>query len=212
VTSNTAKDNKYGIYLSRSGSCTLSNNVMANNVYNFGVDSLSITDYKQDIDTSNTVDGKTIYYLYDQSGIEISPESEYKNAGFIGVIQSDHITIKDQTIANNLHGVLFVETTDSVIENVEVSDTDNGIYLSSSSSCTLTGNTVNNCRFGIYLMNSGSNTFSMNTIMDNTMYGIYMNSCNGNALIGNTVTGNRYGIYMLYSNSNSLICNKILSQ
>jgi parallel beta-helix repeat protein len=209
LTGNTATDNKYGIYLRNSASCKLRNNVMANNVYNFGVDSSTLTYYVQDIDPSNTINSKPIYYLYDKSGIEISQESVYKNAGYIGVIQSDHITIKDQTLTNNIHGVLLVGTTDSVIENVEVSDTDYGIYLLSSSSCTITGNTVNNSKNGLYLRNSGSIKITMNTIMDTTSYGIYLDSCSTSTIIGNTVTGHMYGIGLMYSSSNSITNNKI---
>ncbi|MFN3528181.1 MAG: nitrous oxide reductase family maturation protein NosD, partial [Candidatus Altarchaeaceae archaeon] len=51
-----------GIYLSSSSNNTLINNTMNNNRYNFYISGEEISHYYQDIDTSNTVNGKPVYY------------------------------------------------------------------------------------------------------------------------------------------------------
>jgi len=42
---------------------TLTGNNMTGNTYNFGVWGQYLEHFLQDIDTSNTVDGKVVYYL-----------------------------------------------------------------------------------------------------------------------------------------------------
>jgi hypothetical protein len=49
----------------------------------------SISDYYEDIDTSNTINGKPIYYLVGQSNVVIDGTS---NCGYLGLISCDNIT------------------------------------------------------------------------------------------------------------------------
>ena len=55
---NTVTDNEYGIYLSYSSNNMLRNNIMTGTTYNFAVQG----EYEQDVDSSNRVDGKPIFY------------------------------------------------------------------------------------------------------------------------------------------------------
>jgi hypothetical protein len=61
---------------------------MSDNRNNFGVYGL----FDNDIDTSNLVDGKPIYYLVSASGTVIDSSS---NAGTVYCINCDNVTIKD---------------------------------------------------------------------------------------------------------------------
>ncbi|MFQ6057089.1 MAG: NosD domain-containing protein, partial [Methanosarcinales archaeon] len=64
LTNNTANNNYYGIYLKSSSNNTLQNNLMSNNNYNFGLHGYTDLDFSSNnIDKSNLVDGKPIYYL-----------------------------------------------------------------------------------------------------------------------------------------------------
>src|SRR3990172_8179800 len=104
--------------------------------YNSQPSSCSILDdYIQKIDTTNRVDGKPIYYWVDEKNKQISDD-----AGYVGIVNSTNITVKDLTLNYNGQGILFVSTDNSMIENVSISSNYVGIYLASSNNNTLSGN------------------------------------------------------------------------
>ena len=199
-----------GIKLSRSNSCTMTNNVMANNDQNFCLDGYSITDYNQNIDSTNTVDGKPIYYLKGVYDVELNSVNSYKDAGFIGIIGSDKVTIKDLAFSHNSHGILVVDSTNTVIQNVDISYSGQAIYLYYSDYGTITDTTVANNDRGIYQYYSDSSTITDNTIQDNN-YGIHLFHSEGSTIKDNTVTGNNQAIYLMNAGSSTLTCNSVTS-
>jgi S-layer protein (TIGR01567 family) len=86
LTNNTVSDNSYGIRLYYSSDSTLRDNKMSDNTYNLDVSAWSLTDYTHDIDTSNTVNGKPVYYLVGRSGVVIGSST---GAGYVGVVNSN---------------------------------------------------------------------------------------------------------------------------
>ena len=196
----------YGIRLCYSSNSTLRNNEMSDNTYNLDVSGWSLADYTHDINTSNTVDGKPVYYLVGESGMVIDSSS---NAGYIGVVNSSNIVVRDLTMKNNCQGVLFAHTSSSRIENVNVSDNYYGIYMYQSSSNTLTNNHMIDNRYGVYLSESSSNVISDNNASCNWWYGIYMYSSPYNSLTNNVADDNsNRGIYV-YGNEDEHYNNQI---
>ncbi|WP_083475313.1 right-handed parallel beta-helix repeat-containing protein [Methanogenium cariaci] len=83
-------ENGHGIFLSGAEKCTLMNNSMEGNRYNFGIYGGDEREFIHSIDTSNTVDGKPVYYLLNATGNPeggISPMPE----------QYMHPTVSDST-------------------------------------------------------------------------------------------------------------------
>jgi parallel beta-helix repeat protein len=111
---------------------------------------------------SNTVDQKPIYYWIDQKDKVVPGD-----AGFVGVVNSTNITVRDQTLTKNTDGMLFAYTSNSLIENITVSSNYNGIYLQSSNNNTLRNNTALNNSGGICLRFSSNNTLTNNTMSEN---------------------------------------------
>lgn len=207
ISGNTVSGNYWGIYLWGSSTNTLRNNAMTGNTYNFCVDGHSASEFVQDIDSSNTIDGKPIYYWVDRSY-----ETVPSDAGFVGIVNSHHITVQDLTITNNFQGILFAYTSDSTIQNVDVSGNLYGIQMLRSKSNTISGNTVSdNDWFSIRLdAYSNGNTISGNTISGSN-HGIYLRRySNSNTISGNTVSGNSNSIYMSSSSSNTISGNTVL--
>ena len=202
---NTISDNTEGISLSYAGDNNLTGNTMSNNTYNFNVAGSSLSNYVQTIDTSNTVDGKPVYYLVGASGVVIDAST---NAGYVAVVNSINVTVKDLTLTKCAQGVLFVNTTNSTIENVTTSNNQYGIYLYSSSNNHITGNTTSDNKNGVYLFSSNNNYLTGNTSMDN-YYGIYLSSSNNNVLTGNTASDNTEGISLSNSGNNNLTNNTV---
>jgi parallel beta-helix repeat protein len=167
---------------------------MSDNTYNLDVSGRSLADYTHDINTSNTVDGKPVYYLVGESGMVIDSSS---NAGYIGVVNSSNIVVRDLTMKNNCQGVLFAHTFSSRLENVTVSDNYYGIYMYQSSSNTLTNNHMTDNRYGVYLSESSSNVISDNNASCNWWYGICMYYSPHNSLTNNIADDNsNRGIYV----------------
>ena len=161
-----SSNNEYGILLIRSSNNVLTGNTASNNQYNFGVDGWFFSDFNNYVDTSNTVDGKPIYYLI---GVADAVYDVKTNAGTIYLINSNNITIKDLTLTKNRFGALFFNTTNSKIENVTASNNYIGIFLFYSSNNTITGNTASsNNMYGIQLYSSSNNVLFHNNLISNT--------------------------------------------
>jgi parallel beta-helix repeat protein len=176
-----------GITLSRSINIRLRDNSMINNTYNFGDYTLQV----HDIDTSNTVDGKPIYFWVNQHDEQVPA-----GAGFVDLVNCVNITVKDLDLTNNVQGLVLKNTTDSLVENVRIMSNWDGLYLQRwSNSNTLIDNTVSNNLFmGIYVSTSSSNVIKNNSISNNG-YGLFLDSTVFEYVIGyqptdNTVTGN----------------------
>lgn len=202
-----------GFSLSYSPNGYFRSNAVSGSRYNLAMSGANAQDYIQDIDTSNTVNGKPIYYLVNEENRIIDASS---NAGFVGVVNSRDITIRDLKLTNNLSGVLFVNVNDSKIENVTTSNNRVGINLIWSSANTLNKNTALNNdgaewgSFGIVLGYSYHNTTTDNKV-SSSFVGIYLANSSYNTLDGNEVSGNPYGIYFTGSNYNKVFHNNFLN-
>ncbi len=205
ITNNVAHNNSdLGIYLYWTPyNNILRNNRMNNNSYNFGAQMVSYSyHWIQDIDTSNTVDGKPIYYLISDSDIEID---ESYHAGTIYCINCNNITIENQTLENNLEGIYFYNTKNStIIYNDFYHNKMSGITVSDgSSNNSILNNTISTCGYGIRIeQSSNDNNIIYNTVLNNNYYGIHSQGSSNNLLKNNTIGSNgNHGIY-LYTNCN----------
>ena len=198
-----ASNNDDGIDLSASSNNTLKNTTMSRNAHNFGVDGNSLSHYTQSIDTSNKVDGKPIYYWVDHHDKQIPDD-----AGFVGVVNSTNITVRDMRLTNNMEVVLFAYTENSKIENVTASNNERGIYLDFSNNNTIIDNTaLNNDWCGIYIDSSSNNTLVGNSASNNEC-GIITGKSSNNLLTNNNVSYNEEnGIDLWYSSNNTLQSN-----
>jgi len=172
LTDNVISHNGFcGIILSGTNN-TLTGNEISDNFRNFVIDGGSYEDFDHTIDTTNTVEGKPLYYV---KNINDRVFDSSTNAGVFYAINCDNITIKDLTLAkNNEEGILFWNTHNSRIENVAVSECLSGIQLNSSSNNTITDNNVSQNVGGIMLVESSNITITNNTLIDNFYCGIYL--------------------------------------
>jgi parallel beta-helix repeat protein len=181
-----------GIYLKSSPGNILRNNVL----FDFGVDGNCVSDYIQDIDTSNSLNENPIYYIVGQKGLIFDGTS----LGCLALINCDNITVKNIYI--NVSGIngadekysafLIVNTTNSVFEKCDLEYSEYGIYLLNSQNNSFSSiNMSNNCiAIGIY--SSSNNQFSNNNIRYNRYYGIIINSSPENILKNNVFECNPY--------------------
>ena len=204
ISNNAIVNNNQGIYLYNSGNNTFRNNKMTDNSYNFGVYGASLSDYVNDVDASNTVNGKQIYYRINEHDKQVPA-----NVGYVAVVNSTGISVKDLNLSNNEQGVLFAYTSESTITNVIASDNYDGIYLWGSNSNIVSGSNVANSGWdGIGLYYSEHNTIAGNTVTTASI-GIDITASPSNSIDSNTVLENIVGIISYQSADNIIVSNKV---
>ena len=209
VTGNVATLNNKGIFLyGNSISNILTNNSTLGNQINF------FTSDNNNIDTSNTVEGKPILFLYGVHGTadvhkiysgDISDTGKgYEYVGQMGLfscISCSYVDLKNATLSpNNYYGVYFQNTSNSSIQNVVANSNIDGVYFRSSTLNSVIGNTFNSNK---------DITLDFDDPSSNEGIGIYLLSSSGNTIINNTINSNKYGISFTYSSSNNITGNKI---
>ncbi|MDG6226190.1 MAG: NosD domain-containing protein [Candidatus Thermoplasmatota archaeon] len=205
ISDNTVKDNtNYGILLYYSSSNVLTDNAISGSDYNFGVRGSTLLHYTQTIDSTNTVEGAPIYYLVGKSYATIPSD-----AGYVGVVDSDHITVKGPTLSNNYQGVLMAYSTYSTIENVNAMYDYYGIYVYYSDHITIKDSTVMDNYDGIYLWYSNYIEIKYNTITDNEQNGIYLRMGEYNTIEDNLIANCNTGITIVSSKYVEIFDNRI---
>jgi len=113
ISRNNITDNGTGIYLDHgSANNILRNNSIAGNWYNFGVHIYGVEFIIQDIDPSNTVDGKPIYYLVNRKDERVPSD-----AGYVALVNCTNMVVEGLELRNNLEGLLLAGTQNSTIRN-----------------------------------------------------------------------------------------------
>lgn len=198
VSGNTVASNPgYGIYFTTTANNnTLTNNTISGNPK--GNIRAVTTALINSIDTSNTVEGKPVYYLYGTAGNSYYSGQVYDGnvVGDIGMfwcLNCTNVTLKNATLSeNNYDSIYFNNTGTSTIDNVVISGNFKyGIHFDNSSNNTISNNTIkSNFGYGVYLATSNTNTFSGNTFLNN-INDIY-NSGTTNTFTSNTFLNNIY--------------------
>ena len=193
-----------GIRLQYSCNNTLRNNLMQNNSVNFRVVATFDTELSQfthDVDPSNLVDGKHIYYLINYTGTNVNPAT-YPDAGFLALVNSTNITAEDL----ELQGMLVGYTNNSLIQGNTIRDGGDSITMVKSSGNTLTENVAANTTDGISLWDySKNNTISLNNVTDVGNHGIGLRYSENNTITGNRVGESNAGISVDDYSSNAIV-------
>ena len=134
------------------------------------------------IDTSNTVNGRPVYYWKNVTGGTVPP-----GAG----------------------EVILANCTRVVVQNQNLDTGTAGIELGFSSNNTISGNTVTGSKRGIYVYSSDDNVVADNTVSSSDLRGIYLLRSNRNAISGNNLWGNRFGIAFTNSDNSSVTDNNV---
>jgi len=164
VSGNIIDSNGYGIRIDDHSNNILRNNDFVDNIYNFGVFGSLLPEFIQDIDESNTVNGKPIYYWINKQDMTVPI-----NAGYVALINCSGVTVKNLNLSSNGQGLLLASTTESSIVQNNITDNIHGIYMCDSTNNTVIGNNITrNAANGIYLYYSLSNTFFHNNFINNT--------------------------------------------
>jgi parallel beta-helix repeat protein len=145
----------YGILFDDGYNSTLRNNSISNCKFNLAFWGIS----PNDIDTSNTVNGKPIYYLVNKQDMTVP-----LNAGYIALVNCTGITVKNQNLDNSNEEELFLaDTTDSLITENNITSQSWAIWSQNSNNNTITENTFTDGLF--WLDNSSNNKIFHNNFL-----------------------------------------------
>ncbi|MBI5001693.1 MAG: right-handed parallel beta-helix repeat-containing protein [Euryarchaeota archaeon] len=222
VSNNIASYNTRGITLASSRSNIITDNTMVEDgIFILG---LSLQHWNtHTIDTSNTVNGKSVYYWKNQTGgivpgsagqvilanctnVVVENQSVSNGSSGIELGFSFNNTLANNYASNNIEGICLYSSDRNTIANNIASKNSVGIFIYSSNSNSIANNTISLNGDGIYLDGSSNTTIVNNTALNNT-YFIYFYSSSNNTVVNNTASNNQYGIYLSSSTSNTITNN-----
>jgi len=209
VTSNNISGYFQGIYISCSSGNYLRNNKLSDSIFNFGVTGESLSDFMNDVDTSNTVNDRPIYYWINEHDKSIPSDAAY-----VIVVNSTRITLTNLTLTNNWQGAVLAFTNDSLVQGIRVSRNAYGVKLECSNGNEIVGvSATENEYHGISVHKSDSNTFSDNVISStviSSMVGFYLGSSNRSRITNNTVESIEVGVALVDSHQSLVLENTLM--
>ena len=210
IRNNVSQNLDYGISIWTSGGNIFKNNSISDsgsNLYFFA--SSTLQDYINDIDTSNTINGKPIYFLINQKDLTINT-SLFPEIGYLGLVNSTNILVENlNLLTSNGQGILFAYTNNSVIKGVTLADSRHGILLVGSRNNMITSSLLQSNVVGIKLSSSDGNTITGNTLSYN-WHGVYASLGTNNLFENNTITGSFSCALLSYHSSNILYHNSFI--
>ena len=209
ISANNVTNNDRGISIFSSSNNKLRNNNM-NNRYNFAVYGTELSHFFNDVDVSNIVNGKKVYYLVNENDLIINP-STFPDLGFLALVNCANITIKNLELTNNGQGVLLALTTNSIITQNYITNNSNGVGLYSSSNNIISGNYIKNNYRGIQLSKSSKTNGIFANNITNNRNGIYLFESSQNTISGNNITNSEFGIGFSASSNNGIYHNYFIN-
>lgn len=233
IVGNTFASNKIDIALDCSGNNEFKNNQLNSKNSNLKVSYHSYSDFIQNIDISNKIRDKPIYYWFDEQDKAVPLD-----AGFVALGNCKNITIQNLNISNNSAAIIMYSTSDSsVSENllanndiaislhdcVNLSLTNNvvvdggtGITVRSSSNISVRQNYLSGIYFGGYeafgisLYSSNSCSVNANNITDFGQFGIQLSVSKQNMIANNYLSRNAIGTYIYMGGQNIIFQNSFI--
>ncbi|MEM2099041.1 MAG: right-handed parallel beta-helix repeat-containing protein [Candidatus Bathyarchaeia archaeon] len=193
-------NNTYGLSITESSNCYIAGNYIARNTYGAGLYSSVIlrnnrfeqNNYNvvdsgycdNDIDSSNTINGKPIYYWVNRHNLTVPT-----NAALV--------------VLKNCSGIK--------VENLSLQGNENGLLLYNTNYSTISGNTLANNLNGIVVRHAFNNVITNNHITSNQNAGIEQYEGSGNLILGNRITANAYGIVCSDTMNNVISNNQVIA-
>jgi parallel beta-helix repeat protein len=208
IVGNTFADNKIDIALDYSGNNEFKNNQLNSKNSNLKVSYNSYSDFVQNIDTSNKIRGKPIYYWLDEQDKAVPLD-----AGFVALGNCKNIIIQNLNISSNSAAIIMYSTSNSLVSENFLANNGLGISLYDCLNLSLTKNVVVDGSAGITVRSSSNISISQNYLSGiyfggYEAFGISLYSSNSCFVMANNVTGfGRFGIQLSSSTQNVLANN-----
>ena len=171
-----------------------------------------MTYFINDIDDSNTVDGKPIIYWVNEHDKNVP-----SGTGFVVLVNCRNITVQNLSLTNNSQGILLVATNNSLIEKNYIANNNFGIalfapYEQCVGNSIIGNNITSNSKDGINSWNSEKTVVTQNRITNNQEIGINFYDSRGAVISENIISGNKEDQIKFWggdSNDNTVLDNQI---
>lgn len=205
VANNHISNNDVGISTTSSSQNTISNNVMLE-------DGILVRSHllkywnTHTIDTSNTVNGKPVYYWKNVTGGAIPA-----GAGQVILANCTDVVIENQNVSNGDVGIqLGFSSHITIASNIASSNDGFGIRVSYSENVSILDNVALDNHGSISLHMSHNNSLRRNHVSYN-FHGVHLSFSRDNSIVNNSVTSNdRYGMGVFSFSSSNIISNNLL--
>ncbi|MCX8173110.1 MAG: right-handed parallel beta-helix repeat-containing protein [Thermoplasmata archaeon] len=205
VSNNSIVNNPYGLLLDSSIGCTLAGNTFSNDGVAIRGESIDYWN-THTIPTTNSVNGKSLYYFTNTNGITVP------SAGQIILANCTGFSVKNLVITGTSTALVAGFTTSTKIENCNFSNNRfYGIELYACNANTINAtNTSQNGISGVALTNSNWNRFNTVTAVSNQGTGILLMNSNNNTLSGIKASSNQNaGINLVQSYDNYILNSQV---
>jgi len=205
----------YGIHIYDSAYNILKNNNITKNQYNLRIWGLYLSHFLHDINPSNVVNGKPVYYLINKKNLSVP-----NDAGYVALVNCTNILLKNLSLSKNSAGVLLAYTNLSLIIDVTCNYNEYGVYLiNSHNNLIVNSSLMNNYWNGILTISASNNKIFSCHFKDNFWQGIRLSHSayllsqysENNLILGNSIVNSSKGIYLERS-SNNTICGNFLEE
>jgi parallel beta-helix repeat protein len=205
---NQSERNAWGLVILTSSGNTLHGNRLERNARSLRVWGDTLAQFVHQVDRSNTIDGKAVYYLIAQKDITLRSQDQ---PGYVALIQCERITIDGISLGRGAEGILLVDTHHSTVRNSVLLATMRGIYLRNSRENEISQNRIEQTEtHGITLLQSPGNRLLRNRVMGNGGHGVFLEDSQENQLQENQIEGNREsGVHLKVSRKVTLEQNQI---
>jgi parallel beta-helix repeat protein len=171
VEGNDLINNSVSIVVYSCGMNVFRGNSMSSTQYNFIPFGYDLGSFIQDIDASNIVNGKTLYYLTNLSDLTIDPP-HYSNLGYLGLVNCTNITIRDFNLTQNGDGILFAYSAKCTLANITLSQNRGplmwgGLTFYNSNNNTIICSEISSNSYAVCLYHSDGNIFYHNSFIQN---------------------------------------------
>ncbi|MHA1291500.1 MAG: right-handed parallel beta-helix repeat-containing protein, partial [Promethearchaeota archaeon] len=164
-----------------------------------------------DIDTSNLINNKSIYYYAEQKDLQESDFKKDGNAGQIILVNCSKSIISNLNMSWAIFSIYLFKCQNITIDNITTSHNGrSGIYLYNCNATNIYNSTIqkNNIN-GIDIFNCSKITLR-NNIIEDIGYGIYSQFSNYSIISNNTIKSSQIGIFLFMSNFNNISYTKII--
>jgi len=149
-------------------------NNMTSDWYNIIVWGSTLYSFLQDFDTTNLVNGKSVYYFTSSHNLFIDP-SVCPNIGYLAIVNCTNATIRDVDLSRNRDGLMLAQSMNCSILNVTISGNRGpllygGLTLFNSTKNIIVNSLISNNTVGICAYKSNGNIFYHNTFADNSIH------------------------------------------
>jgi len=143
---------------------------MTSSGYNLVVWGFTLASFRQDVDTSNILNHKRVYFITNACNLAIDP-SAYPDLGYLAVVNCSNLEIRNLDLSHNLDGLLVAQSTNCHLVNITIGGNrgplnHGGLTLFRSTNNSMVNSRICNNSVAVCLYQSNGNTFYHNAFVN----------------------------------------------